>query len=336
MTILVPATARRQPIAVGRWPKPEPAARAAWRAERLLMERTPFKSSPFGRFRMPRIKVLQRTSCSARWLGGKLGLAGWIARTALDIKRTELELAFDDLPPAFDGYTILQIADPHFDSLPGLDAAIAGAVAGLTADLVVLTGDYRMIDTGTLDGPTLTRALELLRDAISPTDGMLAVLGNHDTAAMTELFEDDFGIRVLVNESVDLRRGQDRVEFVGTDDPHRFYGTRAAGFVDRLPIAKAFRIALVHSPELAAPMAARGAALYLCGHTHGGQVCLPGGRPVTSQLHGERALASGLWRRGDMVGYTSAGAGVSGSLPLRLNSRSEVVRIRLRRRAPLH
>jgi len=200
----------------------------------------------------------------------------------------------------------------------------------------VLTGDYRKADTGILDRPMLSRSLDLLKDAVTPRDGMLAILGNHDTATMAEVFEGDFGIRVLANERVELRRGRDRVEIVGTDDPHRFHGARAAAFVDRLPVATDFRVALVHSPELASPMAQRGAALYLCGHTHGGQICLPGGRPVTSQLHGEHALASGLWRRGGMVGYTSAGAGVSGSLPLRLNSRSEVVRIRLRRRASTH
>ena len=335
LKVLQPAIDRRRTDARSGWPEPEPAARAAWRAERLLMERARVKFSPFGRVPIPRVKLLQAASSSVRWLAGVAGLSGRIARTALDIQRTELELAFDHLPPAFDGYTIVQIADPHFDSLPGLDAAIAAAIDGLAADLVVLTGDYRMIDTGAFDRRSLTRALGLLQDAINPADGVLAILGNHDTATMIEVLEGDFGIRVLVNETVDLRRGRDRLEIVGTDDPHRFHGARAADFLERLGAATEFRIALVHSPELASPMAELGAALYLCGHTHSGQICLPGGRPLICQLHAERALARGLWRRGEMVGYTSAGAGVSGSLPLRLNSRSEVVRIRLRRRAPI-
>jgi predicted MPP superfamily phosphohydrolase len=86
----------------------------------------------------------------------------------------------------------------------------------------------------------------------------------------------------------------------------------------------------VHSAEVADDADAAGYALYLCGHTHGGQICLPGGRPLVTHLKRCRHAASGLWRQGRMVGYTSRGLGVS-DLPMRFNTRGEVVVITLRR-----
>jgi predicted MPP superfamily phosphohydrolase len=76
--------------------------------------------------------------------------------------------------------------------------------------------------------------------------------------------------------------------------------------------------------------AAAGYALYLCGHTHGGQICLPGGRIVFSQLVRCRHAASGLWHEGNMVGYTTTGLGVSPPT-VRFNVRGEAALITLRR-----
>ena len=70
--------------------------------------------------------------------------------------------------------------------------------------------------------------------------------------------------------------------------------------------------------------------LYLTGHTHGGQICLPGGRPILTHLTQHRRYARGQWRHGAMQGYTSTGIGVS-ALPVRYNNRGEVALITLRR-----
>jgi hypothetical protein len=91
-----------------------------------------------------------------------------------------------------------------------------------------------------------------------------------------------------------------------------------------------FRIALVHSAEVADYAHEAGYALYLCGHTHGGQICLPGGRPLVTHLKRCRHAARGLWREGSMAGYTSCGLGVSGP-PIRFNCRGEAALITLRR-----
>jgi hypothetical protein len=73
-----------------------------------------------------------------------------------------------------------------------------------------------------------------------------------------------------------------------------------------------------------------GVSFYLCGHTHGGQICLPGGRGLVSCLVRCRHAARGLWREGAMVGYTSCGLG-TGRLPLRFNCPPELTLITLRR-----
>ena len=84
----------------------------------------------------------------------------------------------------------------------------------------------------------------------------------------------------------------------------------------------------MHSAEVADHAADAGFALYLAGHTHGGQICLPGGRVLISHMVRLREYASGRWRCRNMQGYTSTGVGVS-SLPVRFNTRGEIAVITL-------
>jgi predicted MPP superfamily phosphohydrolase len=192
-------------------------------------------------------------------------------------------------------------------------------------DLSVWTGDYRWRVHG--EHLQVRPAVARIAGAISATDGHYATLGNHDPVAMADLLE-SLGLRVLANETISIRRGSASLHITGLDDVHYFYSDMAATALASAPAG--FKIALVHSPE-AAPLAAdAGYALYLCGHTHGGQVCLPGGLPIltNSALHWRHAR--GLWRRGRMIGYTSNGAGTSG-LPVRFFSRGEVTLLTLRR-----
>ena len=99
-----------------------------------------------------------------------------------------------------------------------------------------------------------------------------------------------------------------------------------------------FKIALVHSPEEAPLAAGAGYALYLCGHTHGGQVCLPGGIPVLTHMDRRggrvpRRLARGRWQLGDLAGVTNLGAGFSG-VAARFSAPPQVLRLILRRHQP--
>jgi predicted MPP superfamily phosphohydrolase len=171
--------------------------------------------------------------------------------------------------------------------------------------------------------------LRPLVEGVRSRHGVLGVLGNHDDCHMVGPME-AMGIRMLVNESVRLARGSEVLQVVGTDDVHYYFTDQA---VHALEAARdSFTIALVHSPEAYDVAAGLGVDLYLCGHTHAGQVCLPGGRPVIRHLSRGRRFYRGTWRHRGMLGVTNAGAGTSG-VPVRFNTRGEILILTLRRPA---
>jgi hypothetical protein len=172
----------------------------------------------------------------------------------------------------------------------------------------------------------LIRRLETIVAASKAGDGIIAVLGNHDSASMVAPME-ALGIRVLLNECMTLVRAMDVLHVTGLDDVHRFHTEAADATLAAAP--EAFCIALVHSPEVASLAAARH-RVYLTGHTHGGQICWPGGRAFTNSLKQHRDLARGLWRYGDMVGYTNRGVG-SCVVPFRSYCPGEVMVMTLNR-----
>jgi predicted MPP superfamily phosphohydrolase len=303
---------------------PDPAARARWLERRVALEAQDAKQTPFG----PRPRHREEFRRLVRVFDALLTVTGLHKRgqrNALDIRLTSQVFEFPDLPAEFDGYRLLNIADPHFDTLPGTAERIAALVAGCEADLLVLTGDYRRRVHGPFE-QVLGPMARVLQAARTP-DGKLAVLGNHDPAAMVEPLE-ALGLRLLINETVTIRRGEAALHVTGFDDVHYFYTPAADEAAAAAP--PGFRIALVHSPEFAFNAARAGYRLHLCGHTHGGQVCLPGGLPVLTASELRYRFVVGRWRHGDMQGFTSRGAGTSG-LPVRFFSRGEVTLITLRR-----
>jgi predicted MPP superfamily phosphohydrolase len=244
-------------------------------------------------------------------------------RNALDLELTELELTVAGLPSAFDGYRILHVSDTHLDILPALADVAARLLDGIEVDLLALTGDVH----GRRRHP-LSQSVEPLARALAGVRAgrRLATLGNHDPVEMVEALE-GLAFEVLVNRSATLSRGGAVVHVTGLDDVHNFHSPAARAALDRR--VDGCRIALIHSAEMADHAAAAGCALYLCGHTHGGQVCLPGGRAVFTQLVRCRHAASGVWREGAMVGYTSPGLGVAPP-PVRFNCRGGAAVITLR------
>jgi predicted MPP superfamily phosphohydrolase len=314
------------------WPAPDLLHRSDWRRHRARIEQTIDLHTPWGVQRRRRVSVLKATCELVREGLETAGLLSVLVRPSLRVRRTEIDLTFAHLPAAFDGYRILQISDPHFDSLDGIADAIRERVMGLEVDLCVLTGDYRAAETGAFRQSSILDQMADVLAEIEVRDGAVAVLGNHDTHDMVEPLEQVVGVRVLTNEHVEIARDGQRISLLGLDDPYRFYSESTRRFAASLSHDPGqFRIMLVHTPDLADDAARLGCSLYLCGHTHGGQICLPGGKPIVQHLHRERGLGRGLWRRGTMVGYTSLGAGVAGSLPVRLFAPGEVTLFRLRR-----
>ncbi len=178
-------------------------------------------------------------------------------------------------------------------------------------DLIAFTGD---LATAGRDLPR-TEATLARMDAIWPAAAArFAVLGNHDRrtgrAAVIARLE-AHGYTVLANRG-ELWRG---VWIAGTDDPHRGRPNLAAA-LDGAPQG-APTLLLTHSPELFPQAVAAGVDLALAGHTHGGQVRLPGiGALLTASRLGRRYVM-GEYREGRTLLFVSRGLGTV-HLPLRL------------------
>jgi hypothetical protein len=256
-----------------------------------------------------------------------LRLAGLYERGLRNAERVELrqnDVKLVQLPPSFDGFSVLHISDMHADMSQGAMRRLIELVDGLRYDICVLTGDFRGKTFGPFDA-----ALECVAAVRSHLSGPLfAVLGNHDTIRMVPGLE-QMGIRVLINESEAIGRGQEIIHLAGIDDAHFYRVDNIEKAAAGIP-AGAFSILLSHTPEIYRQAAHAGFALLLSGHTHGGQICLPGSIPITLDSALPRRLGAGAWKYHDMIGYTSVGAGTS-IVPVRINSRPEITLHRLQR-----
>ena len=244
-------------------------------------------------------------------------------RNTLDIRVRENPVSVTGLPPAFDGFTLLHMSDLHVDLYPPALAALSERVADLEYDVCVLTGDYRAATSGPYE-PALRAMAGLLTQLKQPVYG---VFGNHDSVRMLPGME-AIGVRMLMNEHVRLHRDADEIFLAGVDDPHYYRVDNVAAAAADIP-EDGVAILLSHTPEIYRQAAHAGFRLMLCGHTHGGQICLPGGIPLTLDSKCPRHMGSGAWQYRDMKAYTTVGAG-SCIVPVRLNCPPEVVIHRLR------
>lgn len=238
-------------------------------------------------------------------------------RNYLNVRLEMNEVAIAGLPQAFQGYRILQLTDLHADLHADFIGIVQRVVEELDYDLVVMTGDFRSMTFGDFTGAT-SAVIELSKSF--KTD-CYAVLGNHDSLAKVPRME-SAGIRFLLNEHVVIERSGSRITLVGIDDPN-YYKTHdfERAMLD-MP-SDLVKILLSHSPETYKEAAGLGFHLQLSGHTHGGQICLPGGRVLVHDGSSPRHLLKGAWREGTLQGYTSRGTGGTG-LPVRLNCPAEV------------
>jgi uncharacterized protein len=147
------------------------------------------------------------------------------------------------------------------------------------------------------------------------------VLGNHDTIRMVPGLE-AMGIQMLLNESEAISRGNQAIYLAGIDDAHCYRVHDIGKVASQIP-KDGFSILLSHTPEIFQPAAEAGFNLLLSGHTHGGQICLPGGIPITLDADLPRRMGAGSWQFGNMHGYTSVGAGTC-ILPVRFNCPPEI------------
>ncbi len=246
------------------------------------------------------------------WLAEQgLKLSGLWARAhanALDFEMRTNRFIHPRLPRQAHGLRILHLSDLHIDGMPDDGARLREIVSGLEFDLCVLTGDFRFL-TFDRDRPALENTAALVEALACPL-GVVGVLGNHDFIEMVPALE-SAGIRMLLNEALAIDLGGDPLWILGIDDVH-FYGVGDLRAAARGVPDDAYRILLSHSPEVYRDAAEVGVDLLLAGHTHGGQICLPGGVPILTNAACPRQYVSGPWQHGRMSGYTSRGTGSSG------------------------
>lgn len=238
----------------------------------------------------------------------------------------KLTLSFPNLPSAFDGFQILHLSDFHIDGVDGLSERVAAILSGLRPDVCLMTGDYRYEDEGPCERvyPRMLRVVE----SISAKHGVFATLGNHDASEIAYALA-GMDVRMLVNDAVEIIQGRDSLWLAGLDDDFGYQTDDLPGALSPIP-ANAFKILLAHSPELYNEAAAHGVDLYLCGHTHAGQIRFPKIGALRNNANCPPEYTYGHWTHAGMQGYTTSGVGCS-SLPVRYNCAPEIVLIELRR-----
>ncbi len=270
---------------------------------------------------------LENTLLAPAIIEAVLKLSGMYWRARKNAERVTVrrnEMRFSTLPEAFDGYTILHISDMHVDMSEAAMENVSELVEGMQYDLCVLTGDYRGKTFGPFDAALegMAKVTAHLRQPI------YGVLGNHDTIQMVPAME-AMGIKMLLNECEVIARGDQRIHLAGVDDAHFYRVDNIEKAASQIPKG-GFSILLSHTPEIYRQAAHAGFDLMLSGHTHGGQLCLPGSIPIKLEAALPRRMGAGLWEHGGMRGYTSLGAG-SSVVPVRLNCPPEITLHCLRR-----
>ncbi|WP_165856019.1 metallophosphoesterase [Marinobacter sp. JSM 1782161] len=251
---------------------------------------------------------------------GCLRLSGLLGRAESNARRmrtVEHRFVLPHLPEAFEGFRILHLTDLHVDMDAPMLEAIIQHVEGIDYDLCVLTGDYRKLTWGPIEASL--EGMRRLRRVLRGTP--LAVLGNHDSIRMLPPLE-DMGYQVLLNEHTAIERDGNHLYVAGVDDAHFYKVDNLQRAAEGIPNGKA-TLLLSHTPEIWRQAAHAGYDLFLCGHTHGGQICLPGGIPVLLDADCPRFVGKGPWQHAGMQGYTSCGAGTS-MVHARLNCPPEV------------
>jgi hypothetical protein len=198
-----------------------------------------------------------------------------------------------------------------------LDAAI-DALTAARADLLLLGGDFV-----SLRASYARRVVARLAEIPAPL-GRYAVLGNHDywadAPAIVRMLE-AAGIAMLTNRGIRLPAPFDAVVVSGMDDHTSGMPDAAAAFAEDAPV----RLVLMHAPSGLLDIGGRRFDVALCGHTHGGQVALPDGRPLLV-AHGRlsRRFSAGRY---DLDGggtlLVSRGVGCT-TLPVRVNAPAAV------------
>lgn len=240
---------------------------------------------------------------------------------------TEHALSIPELPPAFDGFSIVHLTDIHANraATEGWLSHVAETACSLEPDLIALSGDFVLFKR---DLPRVERFLRQLE----AKHGVWAIRGNHDfweVADSLPIVFDRCGIGFLNNHAVEISRGDESIRLIGVEPP---WDHRPDWHDGLFPIPHGeTAVVLTHSPDNGPRLADSGAALLLAGHHHGGQIRFPlVGSLVIPSRYGKR-YDHGWFALGSLAMYV--GRGIGNSMPaIRILCRPEIARFVLRRK----
>jgi hypothetical protein len=246
------------------------------------------------------------------------------------IEVTRHETWFKNLPEEFDGLVVAHVSDLHMRGYGARERRVLERLAESKPGLIALTGDFTQEGS---DPAAIRRFLEDLSKQ-KPAFGIWAVLGNYDhwypPAASDDAvrkFFSDAGVALLVNEWGRIGKKLDTLTLVGVDDP--FSGLDNLGDALRGTQRTPFAVLLTHAPQMFMKADLTKFDLVLAGHTHGGQVRLPGIGPLWLPA-GSEGYDSGWFYGMNAQMYVARGVGTS-ILPIRFLCRPEIALITLKR-----
>lgn len=266
-----------------------------------------------------------RAAVSATAATPVLGICYGFAES-VDYHVVHQSITLPRLPAVFDGTTVAFLTDIHLGPYlsPDTLAAIVRTTRILNPDLILLGGDYTLQDAS-YAGP----CFEVLAQLQAPL-GVFGVLGNHDymhglsaiRAGMRHARIEEF-----CNSGVWLTRRGERFRVCGVDDLWRGRPDVAAAVGETRPYDACLLVS--HNPDVAETLTDQRVGFVLSGHTHGGQVVVPGyGPPIVPSRYGTK-YAYGLVDAPSTQVLVSSGIGMSG-IPVRVNCRPEIVLLTLR------
>ena len=236
-----------------------------------------------------------------------------------------VEIPIKGLKPALEGFTIVQLSDIHLQPFtkPDLVQKAVEMSNSLRPDLVVLTGDYVWREQDAIF------ELTPILSGLDARHGVYSVLGNHDLWLDVEVTRTAFaeaGLPMLVNQGVQIAEGEGSFYLAGMDDG--WSGRPDLNLTLEMAPAGDPIVLLLHEPDLVKETSLDPRiALQLSGHTHGGQVLMPGKPPIFTP-HLGKEYSQGLFRVNETWLYTNRGLGVI-SVPLRFNCPPEVTLLSL-------
>ena len=275
-----------------------------------------------------------------------LAIAGGVYASNQLAVISEYELQYEKLPASFDGYKILQLSDLHSKDFDRGNKGLLKKIHGQAPDIIVLTGD--MVNSTDLDFSVfLSLAEELAVDY-----EVYYIVGNHEQSlsksSQIHLLSElkGMGVRILDNEKVVIKRGEDSIDLYGLWFNLRYYSDRTNDYVledtetyyfslDKMEKifgkndGQRFSILLAHNPLYADTYRKWGADLTLSGHVHGGMIRLPFLGGIYSP---ERTFFpeydSGIYVFGQQNMIVSRGIG-NGNMGFRLFNPPEIITVTL-------